>query len=159
MGFDSEERFTEMDKDCDMTNGIRVEMMELKPVVVKKTTKKGTRGEGRTPFGKMVKYDDFIYIFHGKRFAKGGAPVDKILVLEHLLCVHSPDGSCASFFFPSFSDFLGAISRSARHELFGGYGERGGEIWVDWGSLRGRRRDAALFGGFWKFLADCRLKA
>jgi hypothetical protein len=48
---------------------------------------------------------------------------------KHLLCVHSPDGGRASFFFPSFSDFLGAISGSARHELLGGYGERGGEIW------------------------------
>jgi hypothetical protein len=85
MGFDSEEGFTEMDKDCDMENGIRVEMMELKSVVVKKTTEKGTRGEGQIPFGKMVKYDDFIYIFHRERFAKRGAPVDKILVLEQSL--------------------------------------------------------------------------
>jgi hypothetical protein len=85
MGFDSKEGFIEMDKDCDMANGIRVEMMELKPVVVKKTTEKGTRGEGQTPFGKMVKCDDFIYIFHGERFAKRGAPIDKILVLEKSL--------------------------------------------------------------------------
>jgi hypothetical protein len=85
MGFDSEEGFTEMDKDCDMANGIRVEMMELKLVVVKKTMKKRIRGEGQTPFGKMVKCDDFVYIFHGERFAKGGAPVDKILVLEQSL--------------------------------------------------------------------------
>jgi hypothetical protein len=69
MEFDSEEGFTEMDNDCDMAN-VRVEMMELKPVVVKKTTEKGTRGEGQTPFGKMVKYDDFIYIFHRQKFAK-----------------------------------------------------------------------------------------
>jgi hypothetical protein len=40
--------------------------------------------------------------------------------------------SCASFFFPSFFDFLGAICGSARHELLMGCGERGGEIWVDW---------------------------
>jgi hypothetical protein len=33
----------------------------------------------------MVKCDGFIYIFHGKRFAKRGAPVDKILVLEQSL--------------------------------------------------------------------------
>jgi hypothetical protein len=50
---------------------------------------------------------------------------------EHLVCVHSPDGGCAFFLFPSFSDFLGAISGSARHELLRGCGERGGEIWVD----------------------------
>jgi hypothetical protein len=33
----------------------------------------------------MVKCDDFIYIFHGERFAKRAAPVDKILVLEQSL--------------------------------------------------------------------------
>jgi hypothetical protein len=85
MGFDSKEGFTEMDEDCDMANGIRVEMMELKPIVGKKATEKRARGEGQTPFGKMVKCDDFIYIFHGERFAKGGAPVDKILVLKQSL--------------------------------------------------------------------------
>jgi hypothetical protein len=85
MGFDSEEGFTEMDEDCDMANGIRVEMMELKPVEIKKATEKRARGEGQTPFGKMVKCDDFVYIFHGERFAKRGVPVDKILVLEQSL--------------------------------------------------------------------------
>jgi hypothetical protein len=46
MGFNSKEGFTEMDKDCDMANGIRVEMMQLKPVVVKKAMEKRARGEG-----------------------------------------------------------------------------------------------------------------
>jgi hypothetical protein len=85
MGFDCEKSFTEMDKDCDMANGIRVEMMELKPVVVKKAMEKRARGEGQTPFGKMVKCDDFVYIFHGERFTKRGAPVDKILVFKQSL--------------------------------------------------------------------------
>jgi hypothetical protein len=85
MGFDSKEGFTEMDEDCNMANGIRVEMMELKPVEIKKATEKRARGEGQTLFGKMVKCDDFVYIFHGKRFAKRGAPVDKTLVLEQSL--------------------------------------------------------------------------
>jgi hypothetical protein len=68
-----------------MANGIQVEMMELKPVVVKKATEKRAGGDGQTPFSKMVKCDDFIYIFHGERFSKGGALVDKILVLEKSL--------------------------------------------------------------------------
>jgi hypothetical protein len=46
MGFDSEEGFTEMDEDCDMANGIRVEMMELKPIEIKQATEKRSRGEG-----------------------------------------------------------------------------------------------------------------
>jgi hypothetical protein len=33
----------------------------------------------------MVKYDDFIYIFHGKRLVKRGAPVDKTFFLEQTL--------------------------------------------------------------------------
>jgi hypothetical protein len=85
MGFDSKEGFTKMDEDCDMANGIRVEMMELKPVEIKKATEKRARGEGQTPFGKMVKCDYFIYIFHGERFAKRGTPVYKTLVLEQSL--------------------------------------------------------------------------
>jgi hypothetical protein len=67
---------------------------------------------------------------------------------EHLLCVHSPDGGCASFF-PSFSDLLGAISGSARHELLGGCGERGGEIWVDWDFFK---RMKAECGSIWGIL-------
>jgi hypothetical protein len=85
MAFDSEEGFTEMDVDCDMANRIQLELMEFKPVEIKKPTEKRARGEGQTPFGKMVKYDDFIYIFHGERFAKRGTPVDKTLVLEQSL--------------------------------------------------------------------------
>jgi hypothetical protein len=85
MRFDSEEGFTEMDVDCDMANRIRVEMVEFMLVEIKKATEKRARGEGQTPFGKMVKCDDFIYIFHGERFAKRGAPVDKTLVLEQSL--------------------------------------------------------------------------
>jgi hypothetical protein len=60
-------------------------MMELKPVAVKEATEKRTRGEGQTLFSKMVKYDDFVNIFHGNRIMKRGAPIDKILVLEQSL--------------------------------------------------------------------------
>jgi hypothetical protein len=85
MGFDSEESFAEMDEDGNMANGIRVEVMELKPVEIKKAMEERARGEGQTLFGKMVKCDDFVYIFHGKRFAKRGAPVDKNFFLEQTL--------------------------------------------------------------------------
>jgi hypothetical protein len=85
MGFDSEESFVEMDEDGNMANGIQVEVMELKPVEIKKATEKRARVEGQTPFGKTVKCNDFVYIFHGERFTKRGAPVDKTLVLEQTL--------------------------------------------------------------------------
>jgi hypothetical protein len=68
MGFNSEESFAEMDEDGNMANGIQVEVMELKPVEIKKVMEERARGEGQTPFGKMVKCDDFVYIFHDKRF-------------------------------------------------------------------------------------------
>jgi hypothetical protein len=51
--------------------------MELKPVEIRKASEERARGEGQTSFGKMVKCDDFVHLFHGKRFAKRGAPVDK----------------------------------------------------------------------------------
>jgi hypothetical protein len=85
VGFNSEESFAEMDEDGNMANGIRVEVMELKPVEIKKVSEERARREGQTPFGKMVKCDDFVYIFHGKRFAKSGAPVNKTFFLEQTL--------------------------------------------------------------------------
>jgi hypothetical protein len=74
-----------MDEDGNMTNGFRVEVMELKPVEIKKAPEERARGEGQTPFGKMVKCDDFVYIFHRERFAKRGAPVNKTFFLEQTL--------------------------------------------------------------------------
>jgi hypothetical protein len=70
VGFDSKEGFIEMDKNRDVANGVRVKVMELKPIIVKEATEKRTRGEGQTLLGKMVKCDDFVNIFHGERFAE-----------------------------------------------------------------------------------------
>jgi hypothetical protein len=84
-GFDSEESFTEMDKNRNVADGVRVEVIELKPVIIKKAAEERTRGEGQSPFGKMVKYDDFVNIFYRERFTEKGAPVDKILVLQQPL--------------------------------------------------------------------------
>jgi hypothetical protein len=39
VGFDSEKCFAEVDENANMTNGIRVEVMELNPVKIKKATK------------------------------------------------------------------------------------------------------------------------
>jgi hypothetical protein len=85
VGFNSKESFAKMDEDGNVANGIRVEVMELKSVEIKKASEERARGEGQTPFGKMVKCDDFVYIFHGKRFAKRGTPVDKTFFLEQTL--------------------------------------------------------------------------
>jgi hypothetical protein len=85
VGLDSEEDFAEMDKNGNVADGVRVEVMELKPVIIEKAVEERTRGEGQSPFGKIVKCDDFVNIFHGKRFTERGAPVDKILLLQQPL--------------------------------------------------------------------------
>jgi hypothetical protein len=66
--FDSEEGFTEVDKNRNVANRVWVEVMELKPVIIKKAAEERTMGEGQSPFGKMVKCDDFVNIFHEERF-------------------------------------------------------------------------------------------
>jgi hypothetical protein len=68
-----------------VADGVRVEVMELKPVIIQKAAEERTRGAGQSPFGKMVKCDDFINIFHRERFTERGAPIDKILVLQQPL--------------------------------------------------------------------------
>jgi hypothetical protein len=70
VGFDYEEGFTEMDKHRNVANRVWVEMMQLKPVIIKKAAEERTRREGQSPFGKMVKYDDFVNIFHRERFTE-----------------------------------------------------------------------------------------
>jgi hypothetical protein len=54
MGFNSKESFTKVDENSNVANRVRVEMMELKPVEIKKATEEGTSGEGQTPFSEMV---------------------------------------------------------------------------------------------------------
>jgi hypothetical protein len=54
MGFISKESFTKMDENSNVADRVRVEMMELKPIEVKKATEEGTGGESQTPFGEMV---------------------------------------------------------------------------------------------------------
>jgi hypothetical protein len=66
-----------MDEDGNVANGIRVEVMKLKPIEIKKASEERTRGESQTPFGKMIKCDDFVYIFHGKRFGKEGCQLTR----------------------------------------------------------------------------------
>jgi hypothetical protein len=83
--FDSEKGFTEVDENGNMANGIRVEVMELKPIIIKKVMKEGTSGEGQSPFGKMEECDDFVNIFYGERFTVRGAPIDKVLFLQQPL--------------------------------------------------------------------------
>jgi hypothetical protein len=54
MGFNSKESFTKVDENSNVADRVRVEMMELKPVEIKKATEEGIGGEGQTPFSEMV---------------------------------------------------------------------------------------------------------
>jgi hypothetical protein len=54
VGFNSEESFTKVDENSNVADRVRVEMMELKPVEVKKATEEGTGGESQTPFREVV---------------------------------------------------------------------------------------------------------
>jgi hypothetical protein len=77
---------------------------------------------------------------------------------EHLLCVHSAVEGCASFFFPSISAFLGAISDSLATRCSGATRRVARRLERE-DSLGGM---VAAFGsdwGFWRFLAKGRLKA
>jgi hypothetical protein len=54
MGFNSKENFTKVNENSNMANRVRGEMIELKPIEVKKATEEGTGGERQTPFREMV---------------------------------------------------------------------------------------------------------
>jgi hypothetical protein len=55
MGFNSKECFAKMDEDSNVADRVRVEVLELKPVEIKKATEERTSGESQTPFREMVK--------------------------------------------------------------------------------------------------------
>jgi hypothetical protein len=47
VGFNSEKCFAKVNKDGNMANGVRIEVMELKPVIVKKAMEKEQEGRAR----------------------------------------------------------------------------------------------------------------
>jgi hypothetical protein len=142
MGFNSKESFTKVNENSNMVDRVRVEMMELKPVEVKKAMEEGTGGESQTPFREMVEGDNFVYILHGKRLAKRRAPVNETFSLKQTLENKTqevvigaltisplPRRQLRSLPLPIFlAGSLGHHSRSICHELLyshtlGGYRE------------------------------------
>jgi hypothetical protein len=55
MGFNPKKSFIKMDEDSNVADRIRVEVLELKPVEIKKVPEERARGESQTPFREMVK--------------------------------------------------------------------------------------------------------
>jgi hypothetical protein len=82
MWFNSEESFTEMNEDGDMADRIGVEVLQLNPIEVEKTTEEGASGEGESPFRERAERNDFIDIFRGKWIAERKAPIDEIPFLQ-----------------------------------------------------------------------------
>jgi hypothetical protein len=54
MGFNSKESFTKMDENSNVADRVGVEVMELKPVEIKKAMKERASGKSQTPFKEMV---------------------------------------------------------------------------------------------------------
>jgi hypothetical protein len=54
MGFNSKKSFTKMDEDSNVAYRVWVEVMELKPVDIKKAMEERTSGESQTPFRELV---------------------------------------------------------------------------------------------------------
>jgi hypothetical protein len=54
MGFNSKESFTKVDENSNVTDRVEVEVMELKPVEIKKATEERASGDSQTPFREMV---------------------------------------------------------------------------------------------------------
>jgi hypothetical protein len=132
--------------------------MELKLVKVKKASEERARGEGQTPFGKMVKCDDFVHIFHGKRFAKRGTPVDKTFLLKETLGNKIQEfivGALTVNPFPRWwlrllplpiflVGFLGHHFQLCLPRVARGCEEKGGEIWLVWGFSKGGEGGARI---------------
>jgi hypothetical protein len=54
MGFNSKKSFTKVDKNSNVADRVRVEVMEFKPVEIKKATEEGVGGESQTPFREVI---------------------------------------------------------------------------------------------------------
>jgi len=50
-------------------------MVELKTIEIKEAVEERASGEGQSPFGKVVKCDDFVNIFQRKILAERRTPV------------------------------------------------------------------------------------
>jgi hypothetical protein len=54
MGFNYKKSFAKMDEDSNVADRVWVEVMELKPIEIKKATEERTSGESQTPFRELV---------------------------------------------------------------------------------------------------------
>ena len=80
MGLDPQESFTKMDKDRDVKNRIRGQVMHLNPPVMKKTPEKKIRNRKTEATKNMRKKNNrFVFFLMRKRLPIRTPPMDNIL--------------------------------------------------------------------------------
>ena len=85
VGLDPQESFTKMDKDRDVKNRIRGQVMHLKPPMVKKTLKEVRNGKTKTTKNMGTKNNGFIHPFVRKILSLGSPPMDLLPGLKKVL--------------------------------------------------------------------------
>jgi hypothetical protein len=76
--------FTEMDKDGDMKNGVRVQMDKLYLIVIEKSMKEIASRESIPALKESGKYHNFIHPMHGNVFSGSRPPLQH--VGEKIVC-------------------------------------------------------------------------
>jgi hypothetical protein len=85
MRFDPEERLAEMDKDRNMKNRIRGQVMYLNPPVVKKASEEIRNGKTEAPKNMRMKNNRFIFTLMRKGLPIGSPPMDHVLGFKKML--------------------------------------------------------------------------
>jgi hypothetical protein len=84
VGFDPQEVFTQLDKDRDMKDGIRGQVMHLNPPVMKEATEEIRNRKTETPKNMRKENNRFISTLMRKRFLLGTTPMDHFLGLKKM---------------------------------------------------------------------------
>ena len=82
VGLDPQESFTEMDKDRDVKNRVRDQMMHLNPPMMKKASKEIRNGKTEAPKNMRKKNDRFVSPLMRKRLPIRMPPMDHVLGLK-----------------------------------------------------------------------------
>ena len=85
VGLDPQESFTEMDKDRDVKNGNRGQVMHLNHLIVKKTSKEVGNRKTKTTKNKGMKNNGFNHHFVRRRLSLRSTPIDHTLGLKKTL--------------------------------------------------------------------------
>ena len=85
MGLDPQESFAKMDKNGDMQNGVRGQVMHLNPPMMQKTSEEIWNGKAEASKNMGVKNNRFIHPFMRKGFTIRSPPMDNVSGLKKML--------------------------------------------------------------------------